>query len=102
MSPPGHYGHCRHSGSEGRCSRSRCSLAVASTGRRPSPIALAPQSTYPVRQSRKPAVRIVVHHDHEEQGDREETEAEDVFAGAEAEGLPLRRLEDVDQDLTAI
>src|SRR5258708_3854391 len=54
---------------------------------------------HPPEQLHKSTTRIVIHHDHEQQPDREQPEPQDVLARPHAERAALRRLEDVDQDL---
>src|ERR1041385_4245469 len=56
----------------------------------------------PAEDFRKSLARVVEHHDDEQQGNRGEAEAKNVFACLEAERASLGRLDDVQEDLPPV
>src|SRR5204863_2374677 len=56
----------------------------------------------PPEDFRESRSRVVIHHDREQQRDRQQAEPQDVLASLNAERTSLGRLEDVDQDLAAV
>src|SRR4051812_41061986 len=60
------------------------------------------QSADPAEHLLEACPGVVVHHDHEQERDREQAEPENVFPGSHAEWASLRRLQHVDHDLAAV